>query len=102
MSLLNHYQELMKEHLPGVMAQGPWGLIVEISGAALCPPDALELVRKGAHLHVKQMKRVCTSYVIASDVEGYRLINPLLYNIYEGLAPSQYCAKPGGKRLGGR
>lgn len=85
--LIRHYQTLMKDHLPTLSAGGPWALIIEIHGAAICPPDALAQIKAGAVAHATQSRRVCTSYVIAPDVEGHHVMDRVWREIYAGLIP---------------
>ncbi|GAB2894622.1 hypothetical protein GCM10027046_24650 [Uliginosibacterium flavum] len=85
--LIAEYQQLMHAHVVALAARGPWGLIIEISGAALCPPDALERIRSGAREHARNWRRACTCYVIGPDVEGYRITDRIWRDIYAGVMP---------------
>ncbi|NSL53908.1 hypothetical protein [Uliginosibacterium aquaticum] len=85
--LIHYYRELMAEQVPAVAAQGPWALILEIRGAALCPPEAVEGIRRGVVEHASSWRRICTAYVIASDVEGYGVTDRVWRGIYAGIMP---------------
>lgn len=85
--LIGEYQKAMAAHVPALAARGPWGLIIEISGAALCPPDAIERIRIGAHEHARNWQRACTCYVIGPEVEGYRITDRIWRDIYAGVMP---------------
>lgn len=85
--LIREYQQLMAVHVPTLAARGPWALIIEITGEALCPPDALAQIRAGAVAQVRESRRVCTSYVIGPEVAGHRVLDRVWREIYAGLIP---------------
>lgn len=85
--LIDHYRLCMSRPVREVSADGGWGLILVIHGAALCPPDALEGIRRGLIEHAGKRLRRCTSYVIAPDVAGYHVMDRLWRSLYEGVMP---------------
>lgn len=85
--LIRHYQQLMAAYVPGLAAQGPWALIIEITGEALCPADALAQIKAGAVAQAKNSSRICTSYVIGPDVVGHHVMDKVWRDIYAGLIP---------------
>jgi hypothetical protein len=85
--LIELYRNRVTEHVPALAGCGAWGLVIEISGTASCPPDAVESIRAGMHEHADKWNRVCTAYVIAPDVVGYRILDRVWQDIYAGVMP---------------
>ncbi|KXI28249.1 hypothetical protein [Paraglaciecola hydrolytica] len=72
--------------------QGCWALIVQVSGSVVCTPDSLTLIKQGADKDISGGKRICTSYVITPDTEGYNLMLPIWHDIYRGKIPFEIFA----------
>lgn len=87
LELIQAYHAAIDPRAERLAERGPWALIVEIRGAALCPFDAIEAIRRGARQQAGQGRRTCTAYVIAPEVEGARLTAPLWRGIYDGVMP---------------
>ena len=87
LELIQQYHLQMRPLIEQLANDGPWGLVIVIHRAAACPPDALELIRKGAIAQSQTSKRVCASYVIARGVPGYRIMDRFWRGIYEGVHP---------------
>lgn len=87
LELIELYRKRMMPFAIEMAADGAWGLILVIHGAALCPPDAIEGIRRGVREHAEQWKRACTSYVIAPDVIGHRVLDRVWRGIYDGIMP---------------
>lgn len=85
--LIAHYRHCMSKPVEEVSAEGAWALILVIHGAALCPPDALEGIRRGLIEHATRWHRACTSYVIAPDVAGYHVMDRVWRGLYENIMP---------------
>ncbi len=89
--LIEYYREQMLKLIPKVMANGPWATIVELKGAAICPQEAIDLIKQGITADAVK-HRVCTCYVITPDVEGYHLMNRVWRKLYEGIVPFEIFA----------
>lgn len=87
--LIGRYRAEMGPFVRDLAAVGPWGLIIVLHGEAACPPDALALIRQGAIEQAKNWQRVCTAYVIAPDVVGYRLMDRVWHGIYQDVIPCE-------------
>lgn len=85
--LIDLYRQRIAEYVPALAEGGVWGLILIIHGAALCPPDAIEGIRQGVREQAEKWKRVCTSYVIAPEVIGHRVMDRVWRGIYEHIMP---------------
>ena len=87
LELIRLFRNMITPYINQISEQGEWGLIVHVTDSAMCPPDALSLIKKGADIDISNTKRVCTSYVISPDTEGYNLMLPIWYDIYTGKIP---------------
>ena len=87
--LIAQYREKIAPFVQELSVNGAWGLIVEIHNEASCPPDALEGIRLGVIDQAKNWRRVCTAYVIAPDVRGYRLMDRIWRGIYRDIIPCE-------------
>jgi hypothetical protein len=87
LELVQLSRSLTAPHINEVVKNGHWGLIVCIYGSAICPPDALELIKRGADRDIIEGQRVCTCYVMAPETEGYNLMPPIWRDIYRGKTP---------------
>lgn len=85
--LITLYRQRVAPHLPELTALGAWASIIEIRGACLCPPDALEEIRAGLGEHVNHWGRAATAYVIAPDVVGHGLMDRVWRGVYAGVTP---------------
>lgn len=70
-----------------ISKQGYWALIVQVNGSVLCTPDALLSIQQGADIDISEGRRVCTSYVITPETEGYNLMHSIWHNIYRDKIP---------------
>jgi len=87
--LIELYKAQMKPYVAEMAQAGPWGLILVLHNEAACPLDAIEGIRRGVIEQAKNWRRVCTSYVIAPDVLGYRAMDPVWRNIYRDVIPCE-------------
>lgn len=90
--LIQLYRDLISPLIAQVSAKGLWGLIVQVTGSVVCPPDALALIQQGANADILASKRCCTSYVIHPDTEGYNLMLPIWFDIYRDKNPFEIFA----------
>jgi hypothetical protein len=81
------YQLAVQPYVRQLGERGLWALIIDVQGEAMCPPDALELVRQGAVAQHGKSLRACTSFVIQPDVPGAKLMGHLWRKVYAGLMP---------------
>lgn len=87
LELIELYRREMKPTIDQLTLKGPWGLIVNIHRSAICPPDAIDLIKQGVKADVTHNRRISTCYVIQSDVEGRRLMDPIWRSIYVDIMP---------------
>ncbi|KAF7597876.1 MAG: hypothetical protein CGU28_16015 [Candidatus Dactylopiibacterium carminicum] len=87
LELIHSYRKAASERIPALAANGPWALIIVLRGAAICPQDAIDSIRAGAIEHVLRWQRICTAYVIGSEVEGYKVMDRVWHSIYAGVMP---------------
>lgn len=87
--LIELYKAQMTPYVAEMAKTGPWGLILVVHNEAACPPDAIEGIRRGVIEQAKNWHRVCTSYVIAPDVLGYRVMDRVWLNIYRDVIPCE-------------
>lgn len=87
LELIEVYRKKLEPFIAELSAKGPWGLVVCIHNSATCPPDAIELIRKGVRLDSNNNNRICTSYVIALETEGRSLMEPIWRKIYRDVMP---------------
>lgn len=95
LELIDLYKEKMRPYVQDLSANGAWGLIIEIHGEASCPMDALEGIRLGVIDQAANWHRVCTAYVIAPEVRGYRLMDRLWRGIYRDVMPCEIFERRG-------
>ena len=64
---------------------GPYVGIAVISGSMLCPPDAMEALRRAVKYSATSLR--CTAHVIVADagVDGRDFLEPVFARIYEGV-----------------
>lgn len=84
--LIQEYVAQLTPSVDALSARGPWAVIVEIRGASLCPPEAVEAIHQGVLLHAAK-GRACTAYVIAPEVEGAGVTDVVWRSIYAGVMP---------------
>ncbi|QYK03078.1 hypothetical protein [Shewanella psychrotolerans] len=87
LELIKIYREKMVTLFNQLKPNEPWGLIVCIHNSATCPPDAIELIKKGVQSDSIKNHRICTSYVISKETEGRRLMDPIWRKIYLNVMP---------------
>lgn len=87
LELIREYQAAIAPRAQALAARGPWALIIVITEAALCPPEAVEAIREGARFQAREGRRACTCYVIGPEVEGAGLTDRVWRGIYAGLMP---------------
>lgn len=68
---------------------GPHVGIAIIHGSILCPPDALEALRKVVLYSVQRLDNVAHAIVADASVEGRRLLANTFARVYEGVVPYQ-------------
>jgi hypothetical protein len=85
--LVQMSRKLTSPYITQVSERGNWGLIVQLNGSAMCPPDALKLIKEGADKDINLTKRICTSYAMSPETEGYNLMLPIWHDIYYGKIP---------------
>jgi hypothetical protein len=71
-------------------AKGPYMGIAVIRGSMLCPPDALESLRRAVQYASKHLQCVCNVIVAARDVEGRGFIEPNFVQIYGDTIPYKF------------
>jgi hypothetical protein len=64
-----------------------WALMVITVESAICGPDAIEQIRLAAASEVNKSGRVATAWVIDSTIEGGRIMNSVVNNLYKGINP---------------
>ena len=85
LELIQQYHLGMRPFIEQLAKDGPWALVIAIHRAAACPPDALDLIRKGAIAQSQTSGRVCAAYVIAPGVPGHRIMDRYWRSIYAGV-----------------
>lgn len=84
--LIQEYAAQLAPTVEVLRQRGPWAMIVEIQGACLCPLEAVDAIRQGVLRHAAA-GRICTAYVIAPDVEGVGVTDPIWHAIYADVMP---------------
>jgi hypothetical protein len=69
---------------------GPHVGIAIVSGSLLCPPDALEALRRAIHYGASRLNSIGNIIVAAADVEGRSLMMPTFARMYDGATPHRY------------
>ena len=67
--------------------EGPWALLVDMKGTALCGPDALAAIRNVAGADAKQAGRIATAWVIEPGVEGRNEMSRFAQSTFAGVTP---------------
>lgn len=86
LELIELYRQQIAALIPEVSRQGPWALIITLHRTAICPQDAIDLIRKGIRSD-SMARRVCTCYVMAKEIEGYLIMGPVWRSLYTGVIP---------------
>lgn len=73
-----------------MQAIGTWGAIAIITESMLCPPAALQALRKNVAFSVQHLGCVSHSIVATADVAGRGVIEPAFQRVYEGLCASDF------------
>lgn len=85
--LVDEWARALHPMAKAIGADGPHAGIAIIHGSMLCPPDALESLRKVVAYSVRHMGNIAHVIVADSTVEGRKLLEPLFAKLYEGLVP---------------
>ncbi len=86
LELIRLYRKQMAAVIPAVEKQGAWVLVVRLHRTAICPMDAIDLIRQGIAQDADS-HRVATCYVMTPQLEGYLIMKPVWRKLYEGLMP---------------
>lgn len=73
-----------------VSARGPYVGVALIRGSMLCPPDALESLRRAANYAAKHLKCLCHVVVVGPEVEGRGFVEPSFVQIYRDNIPYKF------------
>ena len=87
--LVDHWVTHCLEPARALSAEGPYVGITIIRESMLCPPDALEALRKVAMYSTTRLG--CLAHVIVADrsVEGRNFLESTFARIFEGVAEHQ-------------
>jgi hypothetical protein len=77
------FREQAQAFLPALAAQGPWGMLIEFDGDAVCPLDATLAIHEMAEEHSRNWQRFATAYVVGPQVGGYQFMNRVWHGIYQ-------------------
>ncbi|MES2048759.1 MAG: hypothetical protein V4447_10190 [Pseudomonadota bacterium] len=69
---------------------GVWAAVAIVTESMLCPPDALEALRKSVAYSVHHLGCISHSIVAKPDVAGRGFVEPVFRRVYEGLCASNF------------
>ena len=84
--LVDVYTRLAAPLMAGLAAAGPWGVIAITRVSTMFTDDGADRLRALLRQPSPTLNRAATAFVIAPEVEGYRLCDPLLHEIYDPIA----------------
>jgi hypothetical protein len=82
--LVFSYQQELDKAVEVLHAGGPWAAVVHVFTSALFTPEAMQSMQNKAEEQSVVQQRVATAFVIAPDVEGCRLLDKTLHQMYAG------------------
>ncbi len=85
--LIDEWAQALHPLAKAVSADGPHVGIAIIHRSLLCPPDALEGLRKVVLYSVRRMDNIGHAIVADPSVEGRKLLVQTFARIYEGVVP---------------
>jgi hypothetical protein len=85
--LVESYHLLSAPLVAALGRMGPWAGLIIPRISTMFTMDAADALRRMLHAGGGREGRVGACYVIAPDVEGYRLCDPLLRDIYDPCGP---------------
>ncbi len=85
--LIDAWAQALHPLAKAACADGPHVGIAVIHGSLLCPPDALEGLRKVVAYSVRHLDNIGHAIVADSGVEGRGLLAQTFAKIYDGLVP---------------
>jgi len=85
--LIDCYDRQSRPLMAGLSAAGRWGVIAITRISTMFTDDGAQRLRDLLRQPSPTLNRAATAFVIAPEVEGYRLCDPLLHEIYDPIAP---------------
>jgi len=85
--LIDAYARQSRPLMAGLSAAGRWGVIAITQTSTMFTDDGAQRLRDLLQKPSSAINRAATAFVIAPEVEGYRLCDPLLHEIYDPIAP---------------
>lgn len=79
-----------REHAARLAPDGPWVSINVISRSLMTPPDVLEALTRNARWSRDELGRIGIAYVATEDVEGYRVMMPLMRRASDPVLPTRF------------
>ncbi|HEV2674436.1 MAG TPA: hypothetical protein VGV37_07835 [Aliidongia sp.] len=85
--LIDAYRRSSTATVHDFAAAGPWAAIIVTRGSTMFTDDAEAELRAMLTDPGRTLNRVAACYVIGPEVEGYRLCDGILRNVYEPTSP---------------
>lgn len=77
-------------HAGPLSRNGPWATINIIRDSVMTTPECIDAMRRSAIWTRDTLGRVAAAYAIAEDVEGRRLMEPLLVAACDDIIPTRF------------
>lgn len=78
-----------REHAALMAPHGPWVSINLVRGSLMTPPDAIAALTHSAAAS-RNLGRIGIGYVVSPDIEGYRVMRPLILRASEPVLPTRF------------
>lgn len=88
--LIDYWAQQSFAQASALSAEGPYVGIALIRESMLCPPDALETLRKVVKYSATKLNCVANVIVADRSVEGRHLMEPTFAKIYEGVVEHRF------------
>lgn len=85
--LVEHCARELHAHALALAGSGPHVGMAIIRGSLLCPPDALEALRRMIAYSAAHLNCIGNVIVAGPEVEGRRLVRSLYEGLYDGRTP---------------
>lgn len=82
--LVLSYQRELDKAAEILHAGGPWAVVAHVFTSTLFTPEAMNSMRMKAQHQGAALQRIATAFVISPEVEGYRLMDRTLLQMYAG------------------
>lgn len=73
-----------------MQTSGVWGAVAIMTESMLCPPDAMQALRRNVAYSVQNLGCISHCIVANTDVLGRGIVEPAFQRVYEGLCASNF------------